>query len=77
MWGFGVLLYELATAYKPTQVQNYRYGCGPIPFRRMDWKKRSQNLQDLVSQCLEVNPDKRISADEALQHPWFDEEFLE
>lgn len=26
MWSFGVVLYELSVAYKPTQVQNYRYG---------------------------------------------------
>jgi serine/threonine protein kinase len=26
MWGFGVMLYEMCTAYKPTKLQNYRYG---------------------------------------------------
>mmetsp|Transcript_48139 Transcript_48139/g.35328 ORF Transcript_48139/g.35328 Transcript_48139/m.35328 type:complete len:87 (+) Transcript_48139:663-923(+) len=77
MWGVGVLLYEMATAYKPTMVENYRYGSGPLPFRRMDWRKRSKNLQDLISQCFEMNPEKRISAEDALQHPWFDEEYLE
>lgn len=39
MWAFGVMLYEMCTAYKPTQLQNYRYGGGPIPFRARDWKK--------------------------------------
>lgn len=26
MWAFGVCLYEMSVAYKPTQVQSYRYG---------------------------------------------------
>jgi len=32
MWAFGVVLYEMATAYKPTAVKKYVYGKGPIPF---------------------------------------------
>ena len=26
MWAFGVMLYEMCTAYKPTKLLNYRYG---------------------------------------------------
>jgi serine/threonine protein kinase len=26
MWSFGVMLYEMCTAYKPTKLCNYRYG---------------------------------------------------
>jgi serine/threonine protein kinase len=26
MWAFGVMLYEMCTAYKPTKLSNYRYG---------------------------------------------------
>jgi len=26
MWSFGVMLYEMCTAYKPTKLLNYRYG---------------------------------------------------
>ena len=52
MWSFGVLLYELSTAYKPTAVRNYRYGSGPIPFRAVDWRKREKTLQDLITSCL-------------------------
>jgi serine/threonine protein kinase len=48
MFSFGILLYELAAAYKPTQVKNYRYGTGPIPFRNVDWRKRNKTLQDLI-----------------------------
>ena len=30
---------------------------------------------DLLSKMLEFNPENRISAEEALRHPWFDKEF--
>ena len=26
MWAFGVMLYEMCTAYKPTKLMNFRYG---------------------------------------------------
>lgn len=26
MWAFGVMLYEMCTAYKPTKLCSYRYG---------------------------------------------------
>ena len=61
----------MAVAYKPTQLGDYRYGNGPVPFRKFDWKKKSNELQDLVSKMLEVDPKKRVSAAEALEHSWF------
>ena len=74
MWSFGIVLYEMAVAYKPTQVKKYQYGSGPIPFRPRDWKKLSQGgklIQDLICQCLQLDPEKRISAKDALEHEWF------
>lgn len=44
MWAFGVMLYEMCTAYKPTKLLNYRYGSGPIPFRDRDWKKYNRQI---------------------------------
>lgn len=73
MWSFGILLYELACAYKPTGVKGYKYGSGPIPFVARDWRQRSKALQNLITRCLEVDPSKRITAQEALAHYWFTE----
>ena len=42
MWGFGICLYEMAAAYKPTAVRNYSYASGPIPFVNRDWRKRNK-----------------------------------
>jgi protein-serine/threonine kinase len=66
MWSFGVMLYELCVAYKPTEMRNYRYGSGPIPFRDRDWKKISPLVIKLINECLEMDPQKRITAEEAL-----------
>ena len=41
MWAFGIVLYELSVAYKPTQVKNYKHGQGPLPFIPRDWRKLS------------------------------------
>jgi serine/threonine protein kinase len=56
MWAFGVMLYEMCTAYKPTKLCNYRYGSGPIPFRDRDWKKHNKHIKDLIVNCLEMDP---------------------
>lgn len=66
MWSFGILLYELSVAYKPTAVKNYKYSDGPIPFRNVDWRKRSRHLRDLIENCLKMEPYERITAQEAL-----------
>jgi serine/threonine protein kinase len=74
MWSFGLTLYEMAVAYKPTQVKGYEYGKGDLPFRSRDWRGRSKELQDLIIACMEMDPEKRITAEDALQHPYFSTE---
>ena len=61
MWSFGIVLYELATSYKPTQVNKFKYG-DPIPFVKRDWRKHHQSLQDLITKCLQIDPKQRITA---------------
>ena len=71
MWSLGLTLYEMAVAYKPTQVKGYEYGQGELPFRKRDWRGRTPELQNLISSCLEYDPEKRITVEDALQHPYF------
>lgn len=49
MWSLGIVLYKMCCAYRPDQVDNYKYGTGPIPFPEEDWGERSSELKDLVS----------------------------
>lgn len=73
MWSFGVSLYQMAVAYMPTAIKQYKYGTGPIPFRKIDWNSFNFPLvRDLIESCLQMKPEDRISAADALQHPWFE-----
>lgn len=71
IWSLGLTLYEMAVAYKPTQVKNYCYSSGELPFRKFDWRGKSEELKNLISACMELDPEKRITAEDALQHPYF------
>ena len=71
MWAMGVIVYEMCVGYKPTQVKNYMYGTGDIPFRPRDWrhlKEKGKYAQDFVLKCLQLDPEKRITVEEALNH---------
>lgn len=72
IWSLGICLYKMCCAYRPNQVKNYEYGDGPIPFREVDWNNRSPELIDLVKKMLAFDPKDRISAREALNHPWLE-----
>jgi serine/threonine protein kinase len=74
MWCYGLILYEMAVAYKPTQIKNYSYSSGDIPFRQLDWRGKSSELKDLITQCMSYSPVDRPTAEEALNHPWFRQE---
>ncbi len=69
MWSFGICVYELAVAYRPT-VMDKKFKNNGVSFFAWDWKKYDIGLQDLVKKMLQADPDKRISAKEALLHPW-------
>ncbi len=73
IWSFGVCLYQMAVAYLPTAIKQYKYGKGPIPFRACDWNGYDyEKIKDLIERCLELDPDKRITVGDAVDHPWFE-----
>lgn len=43
---------------------------GKFTLDEEEWENVSNEAKDLVRKLLEYNPDKRISAAAALQHPW-------
>mmetsp|Transcript_30419 Transcript_30419/g.49559 ORF Transcript_30419/g.49559 Transcript_30419/m.49559 type:complete len:131 (+) Transcript_30419:3-395(+) len=43
---------------------------GEYTFDRKYWKHISPEAKELIQRMLEVDPDKRITIADALQHPW-------
>lgn len=48
---------------------------GEYEFKESKWKGVSEEAKDLISKMLVLDTEERISAQEALQHPWFDTVF--
>ena len=72
IWSSGVVLYSLLMGNIPFKSQNLNELQGLIMsgnYKRIEGI--SKNGKDLLDKLLEINPNKRISADEALNHPWF------
>ena len=45
---------------------------GIVNFDSDEWETVSTNAKSLILKILKVNPKKRISAQQALEHPWFE-----
>ena len=75
MWSVGVIVYILLSAAPPfygkTDAEmNRRIKLGMYKFPEKYWASISQPAKDFISRLLTVDPTKRMSAAEALQHDW-------
>ncbi|KAL7526967.1 hypothetical protein ACHAXR_002996 [Thalassiosira sp. AJA248-18] len=43
---------------------------GKFNFQSIHWKGASKEAKDFISRLLRVNPRKRMTVDQALNHPW-------
>ena len=55
---------------KDNQAILKRVQAGEYSFDPRHWRRVSESAKDLVRRCLTYVPSKRITAKEALQHPW-------
>uniref|UniRef100_A0A8C5ESH5 calcium/calmodulin-dependent protein kinase n=1 Tax=Gouania willdenowi TaxID=441366 RepID=A0A8C5ESH5_GOUWI len=72
---FGVILYILLVGYPPfwDEDQHKLYQqikAGAYDFPSPEWDTVTPEAKNLINQMLTINPTKRISAQEALKHPW-------
>ncbi|CAB1312628.1 unnamed protein product, partial [Coregonus sp. 'balchen'] len=72
---FGVVLYILLVGYPPfwDEDQHKLYQqikAGAYDFPSPEWDTVTPEAKNLINQMLTINPAKRITADQALKHPW-------
>ena len=80
VWSCGIVLYVLLTGKTPFHREDDRKHSYKVVFRRIledtidyskdPWPNISEDAKDLCKKLLCKSPAKRISAKEALQHPW-------
>ena len=80
LWSCGVILYILLCGSPPFYGKNEKEIFrkildGNFTFRQKIWNKISTEAKNLVLKLLQVNPTKRISAQEALEDVWFQKNF--
>mmetsp|Transcript_17622 Transcript_17622/g.31624 ORF Transcript_17622/g.31624 Transcript_17622/m.31624 type:complete len:331 (-) Transcript_17622:1175-2167(-) len=75
IWSMGVILYILLCGFPPfyhekTQKLYQQIKSGAYDFPDPYWKDITDSAKDLIRKMLTVDPDKRISIPQILEHPW-------
>ncbi|XP_067142677.1 calcium/calmodulin-dependent protein kinase type II alpha chain-like isoform X8 [Centruroides vittatus] len=75
IWACGVILYILLVGYPPfwDEDQHRLYAqikAGAYDYPSPEWDTVTPEAKNLINSMLTVNPAKRITATEALKHPW-------
>ena len=76
LWSIGVILYILLIGKPPFNGKNqnaisFAIKKGKYDILNSQYESLSQNAKDLISKLLQYDPEERITAKEALNHPWF------
>jgi calcium/calmodulin-dependent protein kinase I len=74
-WSIGIITYTLLCGYSPFRSDDKtelirETTQGKVRFHQRFWKHVSMTARDFIERLLVVDPKQRMSASEALQHPW-------
>lgn len=75
MWSIGIITYVLLCGYTPFRSDDpnelmKETARGRLDFHDMYWNKVSDEAKDFIKALVNVDPEKRLTAAEALNHPW-------
>mmetsp|Transcript_23471 Transcript_23471/g.49127 ORF Transcript_23471/g.49127 Transcript_23471/m.49127 type:complete len:343 (+) Transcript_23471:1-1029(+) len=75
MFSMGVIVFILLGGYPPFYADSQKdlllmCRSGQFEFDREYWGKISIEVKNMIRRLLVVNPDKRLSAEDVLSHPW-------
>ncbi|KAH7649150.1 calmodulin-domain kinase 1 [Cryptosporidium bovis] len=78
VWSIGVILFILLSGYPPFGGQTdqeilRKVEKGKYTFDSPEWRNVSEGAKDLIKQMLQFDSQRRISAQQALEHPWIKE----
>ena len=65
-WSLGVILYQLLSGKLPSFDDDEK-----VKMKEERWEEISEEAKDLMMKLIEVDPEERLSAAQALQHAWF------
>jgi calcium-dependent protein kinase len=76
IWSCGIIFYILLTGFPPFNGNSNKEIYNNIKYQKLDfdseeWRDISFDAIDLVRQMLDKRPEKRLSADQCLNHKWF------
>ncbi|KAG5188569.1 hypothetical protein JKP88DRAFT_347858 [Tribonema minus] len=71
MWSVGVMIYQMLCGRMPFMPAR---ACleRPPSYLGATWRNVSEEAKDLINKMLERDPSKRLTAAEALEHPWLE-----
>lgn len=77
MWSVGVITYVILIGGLPFKDEEgmdmYKKVNQLLKFQESYWKSISQTAKDFITQLFQVDPKKRFSAKDCLNHPWISE----